>query len=372
MQIKDLIQLALLKGASDLHLTAGLPPTLRVNGAIEKSAEAPLTPADLQQALEQTAMEKERRLFEESQELDYGFSIPGQVRLRCNAAMQRQNISLSLRLIPLTVPTIEQMHLPEVCTSLAQKPRGLIIVSGMTGSGKSTTLAAILQYLNTTRRLRVVTIEDPVEYIFNSGTCNIIQRELGTDTSSFSAALKHVLRQDPDIIMVGEMRDRETASAVLSLAETGHLVLTTGHAPSTYQTLERVIDLFPVHERSFAQSRLASLLIAVLSQCLVPKADGQGRVPAVEIMMVTTAVSSLIREGKFHHLLNALRTSREEGMQTLDQSLMDLYQQGLINGKSLLAFCNDRMEIEKTIGEINTKLDGHAKENPMWAAARSR
>jgi twitching motility protein PilT len=365
--IDELIQTAISRGASDIHLAVESPPTLRIDGAIEPLGDIPLTSEDLQAALEQTATENERRLFEQEQELDYGFNVPGKTRLRCNAAVQRRTVSLSIRLIPFIIPTIKELNLPDICTGLALKTRGLIIVSGMTGSGKSTTLASMIQYLNNFRHYRIVTIEDPIEYLFTNGTCTIIQRELGTDTSSFPMALKHALRQDPDIIMVGEMRDRETAAAVLSLAETGHLVLTTGHAPSSYQTIERVTDLFPVQERPFAQSRLASLLIAVLCQTLVPRAGGKGRVPAVEVMLVNTAVGNLIREGKIHHIPNALRTHREEGMQTLDQSLIELYKRGWINGANLVAACNDRSEVEKTIGEINVSLDDRNSE-PAWAA----
>ena len=368
MLIHELIQTAISRGASDIHLAVGAPPTLRIDGAIDPVGEIPLTSEDLQAALGQTATENERRLFEQEQELDYGFNMPGQIRLRCNAAVQRRTISLSIRLIPANIPTVKELNLPDICNTLAMKTRGLIIVSGMTGSGKSTTLAAIINYLNTIRRYRIVTIEDPIEYVFTNGTCTIIQRELGADTASFPMALKHALRQDPDIIMVGEMRDRETAAAVLSLAETGHLVLTTGHAPSSYQTIERVTDLFPVQERSFAQSRLASLLIAVLCQSLVPRANGKGRVPAVEVMLVNTAVGNLIREGKIHHLPNALRTHCEEGMQTLDQSLVELYKKGWINGAGLVAACNDRSEVEKSIGEINVSIEDRRKNAPAWSA----
>jgi len=239
---------------------------------------------------------------------------------------------------------------------LILKPRGMLIISGPTGSGKSTTLAAMIDYLNQKEARRVVTIEDPIEYMYTSRMCNITQRELGGDTHSFADALRHVLRQDPDVILVGEMRDLETAAAAITIAETGHLVLTTGHAPSSYQAVERVIDLFPPHERSLAQTRLASLLIGIMCQALVPKADGKGRVPAVEIMLANGAVRNLIREGKIHQLPNAIRTNSRLGMQLLDQALVSLHKDGVITTESVYSFCNDVDETEKLIANIEERL----------------
>jgi twitching motility protein PilT len=227
----------------------------------------------------------------------------------------------------------------------------LVVVTGPTGSGKSTTLAAMVNHLNSKERRKVVTIEDPIEYVYSDMRCIIIQRELGSDTLSFAEALRHVLRQDPDVILVGEMRDLETASAVLTLAETGHLVLTTGHAPSASQAIDRVIDLFPPHERHLAQSQLAFLLLGVLCQTLIPRADTSGRIPAVEIMLVTSAVRNLIREGKTYQLPNVIRMHSREGMMLLDQALINLYLDRQISHESLLAFCNDHDEITKLVGE---------------------
>jgi twitching motility protein PilT len=239
---------------------------------------------------------------------------------------------------------------------LILRPRGMIIISGPTGSGKSTTLAAMLNYLNHKESRRIVTIEDPIEYMYTSDKCNITQRELGSDTHSFVEALRHILRQDPDVILVGEMRDLETASAALTIAETGHLVLTTGHAPSTYQAIERVIDMFPPHERSLAQTRLASLLIAIMCQALVPKADGKGRAPAVEVMLANPAVRNLIREGKIHQLPNAIRTHARMGMQLLDHSLVSLHKDGVISTEQVYAYCNDKDEVDKLIVSYEEKL----------------
>jgi twitching motility protein PilT len=257
-----------------------------------------------------------------------------------------------MRLLPLIIPTLAELELPRICEELAMKMRGLVVVTGPTGSGKTTTLTAMLQHLNANETRHIVTIEDPIEYIHSSLKCAVTQRELGSDTLSFDDALKHVLRQDPDVILVGEMRDLDTAAAVLSVAETGHFVLSTGHAPSATQAMERVIDLFPPNERYLAQTRLASLLVAVLCQVLVPRADGSGRIAAVEIMLGNPAVKSLIREGKIYQLPNVIRTHRDLGMISLDQALVELYLKQIITGESLLDFCNDRQEVEKLIGKI--------------------
>jgi twitching motility protein PilT len=365
MDIFTLISDAKTKNASDLHLSENSLPMLRINGKIEWFDEnTPLTHSVLIEFLEKVITPEEKDNFYKEKELDFGYTVDGVTRLRGNAAFHRGNLSIALRLIPTEIPTIEELHLPEVCKELILKPRGLIIVSGPTGSGKSTTLASMIDYLNHLENRRVVTIEDPLEYIFSNDKSSIIQRELGNDTNSFPQALKHVLRQDPDVIMVGEMRDSETAESVLILAETGHLVITTGHAPSSSQAVDRVIDLFPVHERNFAQTRMANLLVGIMCQTLVPTKDGKGRLPAIELMLANTAVSSLIRDGKIHQLPNVIRTHAQEGMVMLDQSLSDLYMDNKITGKSLLAYCNNRAEIEKLIGEVNISRDENGKEDP--------
>ena len=351
MDIVSLLNQAKAKAASDLHLVAFSPPILRVNGSLEPVAGmAQLTPDDIDQAFTQITTPEDRADFQQCLELDFSYTLPDVGRVRCNAARQRGAISLAIRLLPPTIPTIDELGLPEVCKELILKPRGLVVISGPTGSGKSTTLAAMIQHLNTSESRHVVTIEDPIEYVHPSLKCAITQRELGSDTLSFVEALRHVLRQDPDVILVGETRDTETAAAVLTVAETGHLVLTTGHAPSAAQAMERIIDLFPPHERHLAQARLASLLIGVLCQALVPKADGSGRVAAVEVMLANPAVKNLIREGKIHQLPNVIRTHTQLGMELLDQSLVHLYRDKVISHENLLAFGNDRDEIEKLTG----------------------
>jgi len=353
MDIFALLGLADSKGASDLHLVVSSPPLLRVNGSLEAvNGVMPLTADEINQAFIQITTPQEREDFQRHLELDFGYSIPDVGRLRCNAAQQRGAISLAVRLLPLKVPTIDELELPLICKELALKPRGLAIVTGPTGSGKTTTQAAMINHLNINENRHVVTIEDPIEYIHPSLNCAITQRELGTDTLSFAAALKHVLRQDPDVILVGEMRDIDTAAAVLTIAETGHLILSTGHAPSAPQAMERIIDLFPPHERHLAQTRLASLLIGVLCQVLVPRADGSGRIAAVEVMLGNPPVKNLIREGKIYQLPNVIRTHREIGMISLDEALVNLYLKRIITGETLLAFCNERQEVEKLIGKV--------------------
>ncbi len=346
--ILELMHLAKERHASDLHFMVDSPPILRINGGLEAvDGMSVLSSADTINAFNQLTTEAQRAEFHNNMELDFSYSMSDIGRFRCNASMQRQSISLALRLLPPTVPTIDELELPSICKQLSLMPRGLIVISGPTGSGKTTTLAAMVNHINKNKTCHVVTIEDPLEYNHINNKSIVTQRELGTDTQSFSKALKYVLRQDPDIILVGEMRDLDTAAAVLNIAETGHLVFTTGHAPSSAQAIERIIDLFPPNERYLSQVRLASTLDAVLCQTLVPRADGDGRIVAVEIMLGNNAVKNLIREGKMHQLPNVIRTGSEDGMKNMDQSLVELFLANKISEGSMYDLCLNRKDVEK-------------------------
>jgi len=350
LDILSVVHLAAEKKASDVHIVAYSPPLFRIRGSMQPVAEmAPVTPDEIDQALQQITTDEQRAAFEHDLELDFGYSVPGVGRIRGNAAKQRGTTTLVIRLLPSVVPSFEQLGLPEVCKDLIRKPRGMVVVSGPTGSGKSTTLSAMINYLNATESRRLVTIEDPIEFVYTTNKCTITQRELGGDTRSFAEALRHVLRQDPDVILVGEMRDLETASAALTIAETGHLILTTGHAPSAPQTIERIIDMFPPYERGAVQSRLASLLVGVLSQVLVPTIDGKGRVAAIEIMLASPAIKSNIRDGKIYQIPNVMMTQARAGMVLLDTALVNYYRKGVISRESVFAFCNDQDEAAKLI-----------------------
>lgn len=356
MEILNLLRQAENKKASDLHLIAASPPLLRIDGALQPlEGAAKLDFQEIGLTFVAVTTPSQREAFARAKELDFAYTTPEDGRrYRCNACLQQGSISLAFRLLPPRIPTIDELALPQLCKDLIAKPRGLIIVTGPTGSGKSTTIAAMIQHLNNTARRYVVTIEDPVEYVHPSIKCAFTQRELVADTSSFANALKYVLRQDPDVILVGEMRDLDTASAVLSVAETGHLILSTGHAPSAAQSVERIVDMFPPHERPMASARLASVLLGVMCQALVPKVGG-GRVAAVEVMLANPPVKNLIREMKSFLLPNTIRTQAQLGMRTLDDALVDLYHKGIIDWSSVLAFCQNSDEVGKLAGQTQTR-----------------
>ncbi len=353
MDIDTILEQAWERKASDVHLVVDNPPVLRIDGRLTPMEDAEtLTRKNVAEMFKRVTGEHQQDAFAKTFELDFSYSMKNGVHSRVNACLQQGSVSLAFRLQPQRIPTVSELGLPALCEDLVKRPRGLIVVSGPTGSGKSTTLAAMIQHLNNTEHRYVVTIEDPIEYRYVSDKCVFSQRELEADTHSFTNALKHVLRQDPDVILVGEMRDLDTVSAVLTLAETGHLILSTGHAPSAAQTIERIVDLFPPHERDAAQSRLASVLIGVLSQALVPRAGG-GRIAAIEIMLANAPVKNLIREGKIHILPNTIRTHAELGMQMLDDALVNLFHKGQISWDSVLSFCQDKAEVEKLAGKVH-------------------
>jgi twitching motility protein PilT len=327
---------------------------LRINGKLVRygnSDPLELTSEDIREAFEHVTDKDQQEEFDRKRELDFAYSVPGLARFRVNAALQRGTISLVFRQVNWRIPALGELGLPEVCKALVMKPDGLILVTGPTGSGKSTTLAAMLDYLNEKEARRVVTVEDPIEYLFKDKECFITQRELGADTDSFAIALKHVLRQDPDVILVGEMRDLETIATALTAAETGHLVFATLHTPSAPQSIDRIIDVFPPHQQDQIRIQLSTTLQAVLYQALIPRANGNGRVPAVEVMIATSAIRNLIREGKTYQMANVIQTGSQYGMQTLNQALKDLYQRDLITLEEALSKSNNLQELREWIGD---------------------
>ncbi len=319
-------------GASDLHLVSGHKPMMRQRTVLEPIEDMPvLTPDDCQKALEQMASDVHLKTFGDHLDSDFSFEIPGLARFRVNAHKQRRSIAIAMRAIKEDIPPLEKLNLPEVVSRMTYLPRGLILVTGDTGSGKSTTLAAMIEMMNQRYAKHIITLEDPVEYKLVSGKCMIEQRELGDDVPSFASGLRHVLRQDPDIILVGEMRDLETTSAAITAAETGHLVLSTLHTVNASQTVERIVDMYPASQQSQIRAMLANTLQAVVSQTLFKRLDEAGMVPAVEIMLCTPAVRNLIREGRVFEIPNVIETNRALGMVSLDSAIANLYFNGMIS-----------------------------------------
>ncbi|MDY6892096.1 MAG: type IV pilus twitching motility protein PilT [Chloroflexota bacterium] len=331
MDIDGLLRRMVDEGASDLHLRVPSRPVMRIDGVLRQMEDySAVAPDDVSRALAHIASETQREKFYDELELDMAYSISGLSRFRVNAFFQRGTISLAIRQVALKVPTLDEMGLPAICKSLALKTKGLVLVTGPTGTGKSTTLAGMISHLNKNDRRNVITIEDPIEFIHPNDKCIIAQRDLGDDTRSFAGALRRALRQDPDVILVGEMRDLDTISTAMTAAETGHLVLSTLHTASAPQTVDRIIDVFPAHQQHQIRFQLSLVLEGVLSQQLLPRAGGKGRVAAFEIMVGTDAVRNLIREGRTDQLPTYLQTGRQSGMQTMDQALTDLVKSGAI------------------------------------------
>jgi twitching motility protein PilT len=325
MNVRDMLFMMMEKNASDLHLIAGIPPSFRIDGDLTFLDKTPLSNNNLSNFLEEIVEDDtKRKRFVENRELDLAYEIKGKARFRVNAYWQKGSVSFAIRLIPVEIPKLENLGLPDILKDLARKPNGLVLVTGPTGSGKSTTLAAIIDLINKERSLHVVTIEDPIEYVYSPKKCIISQREVGEDTNSFANALKHVLRQDPDVILIGEMRDLETMQAAITAAETGHLVFSTLHTTSASQTIDRIIDVFPPHQQSQIRSQLSITLQAVLTQKLLKRIDVKGRVPVTEVLVATAAVKNLIREGKSHQIYSSIELGSEYGMHTIEQSLNDL------------------------------------------------
>jgi twitching motility protein PilT len=348
--IKDLLNMAVTRSASDLHLKVGGFPVLRINGElVPQERITRLTAVDMKELFTEVTTEEQRKYFADELESDFAYEADGLGRFRINVCQQGGTLSIACRPVRTESPNIEDLGLPPVCRDLVLKPSGLVVVTGPTGSGKSTTLAAMINYLNQTEKRKVVTIEDPVEFVHQDIKCMFLQRELGRDTRSFANAVKHSLRQDPDVILVGEMRDLETMTAVLTAAETGHLVLTTLHTPGAPQAIDRFIDVFPPHQQQQVRIQLSITLEGVLYQVLLPRSDGSGRIAAVEVMLATPAIRNLIREGKTYQLVNAIQTGVQYGMQTLNQALSALCHHGTITREEALARSTDPEELKEIL-----------------------
>lgn len=330
------------QSASDLHLMAGQPPALRVHGDVERVKYKVLENDELRAMLYEIAAEDKIKLFEETGDVDFGYEIPGLARYRANFFMQKNGVGAVFREIPSTILTCEQLGLPSVISKLAGLPRGLVIVTGPTGSGKSTTLAAIIDEANRTRADHIITIEDPIEFVHKSQGCLVNQREVGIHTKSFAAALRGALREDPDIILVGEMRDQTTMSLAIEAASTGHLVFSTLHTTSAAKTVDRIVEVFPAQEQGQIRSTLADGVRAIISQTLFKRVDKKGRVPAQEILIATPAVRNLIREAKSHQIPSSIQTGKKYGMQLLDDAIMELFNKGRISADDAYGKSNDK------------------------------
>jgi len=342
MEMTDILRVAVQVGASDIHIVIGRPPVVRLRGSVRPLDEFPIiTPEESQRMIYSILTTDQRMKFEENMELDCSFALPNISRFRVNVFYQKNGAEAVLRVIPSKIPTPAELRLSPAVLQFADIPRGLVLVTGPTGSGKSTTLACLLNLINSKREEHILTIEDPIEYVYENRRCIVRQREIGLQTKSFPNALKSALREDPDIVLIGEMRDLETISAALTIAETGHLVFGTLHTTDAAQTIDRIIDVFPPHQQQQVRVMLSVTLKGVVSQILLPRADGIGRVAAREVMVVTTAIANLIREGKSHQIYSAIMTGMKFGMVSLDRALLDLVQQGYVAPEDAIAKAHD-------------------------------
>ncbi len=350
INIIDLLRLAKEKNASDLVITTGVPPMLKIDGEFVATEHDKLTPQDTRRMLYALMDEKQQRRFEEERELDFSFSLPKEGRFRVNVFMQRSSVAGVMRIVPELDKTFEELGLPKNIAELAMRPRGLFLVTGPTGSGKSTTLAAMVDYINQHRRSHIVTIEDPIEFFHPHKKSIVNQREVGQDTQDFARALRSVLRQAPDVILVGEMRDLETISMAITAAETGHLVLATLHTNSAPETIDRIVDAFPHAQQAQVKVQLSNNLVGVLTQQLLPRIDGRGRVLAYELMVATPAVRALVREGKTHQLTSVIQTGGQHGMITMDAHLAELYKKRIISYDTGIERAVDPKEFARLAG----------------------
>ncbi len=338
--------------ASDLHITAGDRPKLRIDGEIlNSSIDQTLTPRDTLQLAYSVLTENQKKRFEMEDELDFSFGIQNLSRFRGNVFKQRGCVSMVIRQIPFTIKTFAELQLPAVIAGFADRPRGLVLVTGPTGSGKSTTLAAMIDKINTERKGHIITVEDPIEFIHRHRSCIINQREVGADTKSFASALKYALREDPDVILIGEMRDLETIQAALTIAETGHLVFATLHTNSAAEAINRIIDVFPSHQQSQVRAQLAFVLEGIITQTLLPRLSGKGRAMAAEILVVTPAIRALIRDDKVHQIYSLMQSGKKFGMQTLADSLYQLYITRQVSAEECARAASDPNEFMRMIGK---------------------
>jgi twitching motility protein PilT len=348
--LPELLKTTVEMNGSDLHIATSTPPQVRVHGHLQRLPLPDLTPSDTKALVYSVLTDSQKKRFEETMELDFSFGIKGLARFRCNVFNQRGAVGAVYRLIPEKIRTFAELGLPPVLATLAERPRGLVLITGPTGSGKSTTLAAMLDKINTERHDHILTIEDPIEYIHPHKGCLVNQREVHSDTSSFANALRAALREDPDIVLIGELRDLETIESALRIAETGHLTFATLHTNSAAQTINRIIDVFPSHQQGQIRTQLSLVLEGIVCQALLPRADGKGRVCSLEIMVPNSAIRNLIRDDKVHQIYGAMQTGQEKlGMQTANQSLATLYQKRLITLETAMGASSNRDELQDMI-----------------------
>ena len=351
MNIYNLLQEAVNLNASDIHITIGTNPTARIKGNFIKLSDSILTKTDTENMVKEIAGEERLKKIQQIGELDFSASLEDGTRFRVNAYKQKGNYALAIRTITSEIPVFEELNLPETLKTFTEKHKGLVLVTGPTGSGKSTTLASLINIINENRQAHIITLEDPIEYIHKHKKSLVNQREIGQDTESFNSALRAILRQDPDVILVGEMRDPETISIALTAAETGHLVFSTLHTVGAAKTIDRIVDMFPPDQQQQIRTQLSTVCEGVISQQLIPTSDGKGRVAALEVMVVNPAIRNLIRENKTYQIQNIIQTSSRQGMQTMDQHLIKLVNQGKITSKSALSRCSDYETTSKMIGQ---------------------
>jgi len=346
--LEELLRVMVERGSSDLHITAGSAPRIRVDGVLVSTEHEILDAEDAQRIIYSILDNEQIARFEQDLELDISFGIAGIGRFRTNVFMQRGAVGAAIRVIPYEIATFEDLQLPiDVCVRLCNLPKGLVLVTGATGSGKSTTLAAMIDYINMNRQEHIITIEDPIEFVHRNKSCLVNQREVGPDTRSFPDALKHILRQDPDVVMIGEMRDRVTIEAALTLAETGHLTFATLHTSDTVQTLNRIIDVFPASQQSQVRTQLSFVLESVFCQQLLPMANSRGRVLASEVMVATEAIKSMIRDDKAHQIYSVIQTGARQNMMTMNQALYELYRQGKTSWETVLSHSHNPEDLKR-------------------------